>query len=55
MDGQNETVIFEGRPINVRDIPGLINSLLDRAASDPVDGQKYADEAKKLIEFSKSL
>lgn len=55
MDEQNRTVIYQGRPINVKDIPQLISSLLERSANDPDNAQKYADEAKKLIEFSKNL
>ncbi len=55
MDDQNKTVIYQGRSINVEDIPQLINSLLERVTTDPKEGQRYADEAKRLIEFSKNL
>ena len=55
MDDQNRTVIYEGRRINVEDIPKMIDSLLARCAIDPDNAQKYAEEAKKLIEFSKTL
>lgn len=55
MDEQNRTVVFEGRIINVKDIPQLIDSLLALSASQPDNARRYAEEGKKLIELQKRL
>lgn len=53
MDDQKKTVIYQGRPINVEDIPKQAQSLAERAGinGDVSQGQ----EAIKLMEFYKNL
>ncbi len=51
----DKTAIYEGRPINIDDIPSQINSLIERSEINHDESSKYGEEAHKLDEFKKSL